>query len=41
LLLGLTFLVTAYTFGGAHTNVLMGAVHLVLFLAFIALIFDP
>ncbi len=41
LLLLLTFLVTAFTFGGAHTNVLMGAVHLVLFLAFIALIFDP
>jgi Ca2+:H+ antiporter len=41
LLLLLTFLVTAFTFGGAHTNVLMGAVHLVLFLAFLALIFDP
>ncbi len=41
LLLALTFLVTAFTFGGAHTNVLMGAVHLVLFLAFIALLFDP
>lgn len=41
LLLVLTFLVTAFTFGGAHTNVLMGAVHLVLFLAFLALIFDP
>lgn len=40
-LLGLTFLVTAFTFGGAHTNVLMGAVHMVLFLAFIALLFDP
>ncbi len=40
-LLGLTFLVTPFTFGSVRTNVLVGAVHVVLFLVFIALIFDP
>jgi Ca2+:H+ antiporter len=41
LLLMLTFLITVFTFGGTRTNVLVGAVHLVLFAVFIALIFDP
>jgi Ca2+:H+ antiporter len=41
LLLLLTFLVTVFTFGGARTNVLVGAVHVLLFAVFIALIFDP
>lgn len=41
LLLALTFLVMPFTFGGTRTNVLVGAVHLVLFVTFIALLFDP
>ena len=40
-LLALTFLVTPFTFGSLRTNVLVGAVHFVLFVVFIALIFDP
>ena len=40
-LLALTFAVTPFTFGGARTNVLVGAVHFVLFIVFVALIFDP
>jgi Ca2+:H+ antiporter len=41
LLLLLTFLVTVFTFGGVRTNVLVGSVHVLLFIVFIALIFDP
>ncbi len=41
LLLALTFGVMPFTFGSTRTNVLVGAVHLVLFVAFIALLFDP
>jgi Ca2+:H+ antiporter len=33
--------VNTLTFTGGRTNVVQGAVHLVLFLAFLALIFDP
>jgi Ca2+:H+ antiporter len=40
-LLALTFAVTPFTFGSLRTNVLVGAVHFVLFVVFIALIFDP
>lgn len=41
LLLALTFGVMPFTFGSTRTNVLVGAVHLVLFVTFIALLFDP
>ena len=40
LLLILTFAVSMITFGGGRTNVLQGAVHLVLFMAWVVLIFD-
>ena len=40
-LLLLTLTVSTLTFTGGRTNVLHGAVHLVLFLAFLVLIFDP
>ncbi len=40
-LLLLTLLMSALTFGGVRTGVLQGAVHLVLFLAYIMLIFNP
>ena len=40
-LLLLTLTVSTLTFTGGRTNVLHGAVHLVLFLAFLLLIFDP
>jgi Ca2+:H+ antiporter len=36
----LTLLVCMVTFGSGRTNVLQGAVHLVLFLAYLILIFD-
>jgi len=39
-LLVLTLLVSIITFSGARTNVLLGAVHLVIFAAYIVLIFD-
>jgi Ca2+:H+ antiporter len=39
-LLLLTLLVSTLTFGSGHTNILQGAVHLVLFLAYVVLIFD-
>ena len=39
-LLLLTFGVTALTFASARTNVLLGAVHLLLFLAYVMLIFE-
>ncbi|MFS4437067.1 calcium:proton antiporter [Paracoccaceae bacterium GXU_MW_L88] len=41
ILLALTLLCTTWTFGSARTNVLQGAVHLVLFFAYLALIFSP
>lgn len=41
LLLALTFGVMPFTFGSNRTNVLVGAVHLVLFVTFVALLFDP
>jgi len=37
----LTLAVCALTFSGGRTNVLQGAVHLVLFLAYVVLIFNP
>jgi len=40
-LLLLTLAVNTLTFTGGRTNVLQGAVHLVLFFAFLLLIFDP
>jgi Ca2+:H+ antiporter len=41
LLLLLTLTVSTLTFTGGRTNILQGAVHLVLFFAFIVLIFNP
>jgi Ca2+:H+ antiporter len=41
LLLLLTLAVSTLTFTGGRTNVLQGAVHLLLFFAFIVLIFNP
>jgi Ca2+:H+ antiporter len=40
-LLVLTVFVSALTFGGSRTSVLQGAVHLVLFITYVALIFSP
>lgn len=40
-LLVLTLLISTMTFGGVRTNVLQGAVHVVLFLAYLLLIFSP
>ncbi len=40
-MLVLTLLVGMLTFGGVRTSILQGAVHLVLFLAYIMLIFNP
>jgi Ca2+:H+ antiporter len=40
-LLLLTLVVCLMTFGGTRTNVLQGAVHIVLFLAYLLLIFSP
>jgi Ca2+:H+ antiporter len=40
-LLAVTLLVSMLTFGGGRTNILQGAVHLVLFFAYLMLIFDP
>jgi Ca2+:H+ antiporter len=37
----LTLLVSMLTFGSGQTNILQGAVHLVLFLAYVLMIFDP
>ena len=37
----LTLLMSSMTFGGIRTSVLQGAVHLVLFLAYLMLIFSP
>jgi Ca2+:H+ antiporter len=41
LLLLLTLLVSSLTFGGARTDMLKGAVHVLLFAVFIALVIDP
>ncbi len=41
ILLVLTLAVSMLTFGGARTNVLQGAVHLVLFFVYLVLIFSP
>jgi Ca2+:H+ antiporter len=41
ILLLLTLAVSTLTFTGGRTNILQGAIHLVLFFAFIALIFNP
>lgn len=40
ILLGLTLSVSVVTFGGTRTNILQGAVHLVLFAAYVVTIFD-
>lgn len=40
-MLVLTLLMSAMTFGGVRTNLLQGAVHLVIFFAYVALIFSP
>jgi Ca2+:H+ antiporter len=40
-LLILTILVSMLTFGGGRTNMLQGAVHLLLFMSFVLLIFSP
>jgi len=40
-LLVLTLLLSMLTFGGVRTNVLQGAVHVVVFLVYLVLIFDP
>jgi Ca2+:H+ antiporter len=40
-LLVLTLFISSFTFGGGRTNVLQGAVHLLLFLVYIVLIFSP
>ncbi len=41
ILLVLTLFISQMTFSGAPTNILLGGVHLVLFAAFIVLIFNP
>jgi Ca2+:H+ antiporter len=41
ILLVLTLFIAQMTFSGAPTNILLGGVHLVLFIAFIVLIFNP
>lgn len=40
-LLVLTLVLSMMTFGGAKTNILQGAIHLVLFFVYVVLIFDP
>ncbi len=40
-LLVVTFVVSMITFAGGRTNVLLGAVHAVMFLVFVLLLFDP
>ena len=40
-LLILTMFVSALTFGGVRTNMLQGAVHLVIFVVYLVLIFNP
>jgi Ca2+:H+ antiporter len=41
ILLALTLFIAQMTFSGAPTNILLGSVHLVLFVTFIVLIFNP
>jgi Ca2+:H+ antiporter len=41
ILLGLTLFIAQMTFSGAPTNILLGGVHLVLFVTFVVLIFNP
>ena len=41
ILLVLTLFIAQMTFSGAPTNILLGGVHLVLFIAFIVLVFNP
>lgn len=41
LLLAVTLVVSTLTFGGERTNMLQGAVHLVMFLVFLVLLFQP
>ena len=41
ILLVLTLFIAQMTFSGAPTNILLGGVHLVLFITFIVLIFNP
>lgn len=41
ILLVLTLLLSSFTFGGVRTNLLQGAVHLVIFLAYLVLVFNP
>ena len=41
ILLLLTLLLSSFTFGGVRTNLLQGAVHLVIFLAYLVLVFNP
>ena len=41
ILLLLTLLLSSFTFGGVRTNLLQGAVHLVVFLAYLVLVFNP
>ena len=41
ILLVLTLFVSALTFSSNRTNILQGAVHLVLFLAYLILVFSP
>jgi Ca2+:H+ antiporter len=40
-LVALTFLVSLITFASGHTNVLQGAIHLVLFFSYVFLILVP
>jgi Ca2+:H+ antiporter len=40
-LLALTLVVSTLTFGGERTNMLQGAVHIVMFLVFGLLLFQP
>ena len=40
-LLVLTLVLSTITFSGVRTNMLQGAVHLVVFVVFLVLIFDP
>ena len=37
----LTLILSTLTFSGRRTNMLQGAVHLVVFVVFLVLIFDP
>ncbi len=41
ILLGLSLILCMMTFGGTRTNMLQGVVHLIVFVVFVVLIFDP